>query len=334
MSWNRRIMKGGKYVGNEKVLRLREGMIKFFKTYERWVVGMMKFLLCIIALMIINHHIGYVDPLAKGYIVFAIALLGIMLPIQYIIVLFMTVISGHLLVFNVIIGGISIFVFLLVYFGFIRLYPKESLIILLVMLGFPFNLHYVLVICAALLGSIGALVAICIGLIGVAGMHSLQMIIQNMTEIVSPLELVESSAEIVTSTVLFNPELLGSIVVFVGVFSIIYIVRRQSVDYAPYIAIALGAMIMLFGFGMASLFLEIKVELLTVGIWTTVGVCLAVVIQLFYRPMDYSRVENVQYEDEENYYYVKIVPKFKVGVQEQKVEQIFTTNTSEEKEAL
>ncbi|HOA81281.1 MAG TPA: hypothetical protein PKK61_09505, partial [Defluviitaleaceae bacterium] len=33
------------------------------------------------------------------------------------------------------------------------------------------------------------------------------------------------------------------------------------------------------------------------------------VIQFFYRVVDYSRVENVQFEDEENYYYVKVIPK-------------------------
>ena len=53
------------------------------------------------------------------------------------------------------------------------------------------------------------------------------------------------------------------------------------------------------------------------------------VLELLFFSVDYSRTENIQFEDDEYYYYVKAVPKVGVAVPEKKVKRI-TENQPQE----
>ena len=49
---------------------------------------------------------------------------------------------------------------------------------------------------------------------------------------------------------------------------------------------------------------------------------IGVILELFFLSVDYSRSENLQYEDDEYYYYVKAVPKIVVSTPEKTVKRI------------
>ena len=49
---------------------------------------------------------------------------------------------------------------------------------------------------------------------------------------------------------------------------------------------------------------------------------IGVILELFFFSVDYSRSENLQYEDDEYYYYVKAVPKIVVSTPEKTVKRI------------
>ena len=46
------------------------------------------------------------------------------------------------------------------------------------------------------------------------------------------------------------------------------------------------------------------------------------IVQFFKTVVDYSRVENTQFEDDEYYYYVKAVPKIVIAKQQKSVRKI------------
>ena len=62
------------------------------------------------------------------------------------------------------------------------------------------------------------------------------------------------------------------------------------------------------------------VGLYTVGAAGTIAVGL--ILELFFFTVDYARSENLQYEDDEYYYYVKAVPKISVSTPEKTVKRI------------
>ena len=52
------------------------------------------------------------------------------------------------------------------------------------------------------------------------------------------------------------------------------------------------------------------------------GVFVGFVLEVVFFSVDYSRTENVQFEDDEYYYYVKAIPKIGVSVPDKKVKHI------------
>ena len=62
------------------------------------------------------------------------------------------------------------------------------------------------------------------------------------------------------------------------------------------------------------------------ALWVLAGILLSVVVSLvlefFFYNLDYSRVERVQFEDDEYYYFVKAVPKVFVSRKDKRVKRI------------
>ena len=62
----------------------------------------------------------------------------------------------------------------------------------------------------------------------------------------------------------------------------------------------------------------------------TIGsAAIAIVIQFFRRALDYTAVENVQFEDDDYYYYVKAVPKINVSMPQMRVKRINAQKVSD-----
>ena len=60
---------------------------------------------------------------------------------------------------------------------------------------------------------------------------------------------------------------------------------------------------------------------------------IGVILELFFFSVDYSRSENLQYEDDEYYYYVKAVPKASVATSERSIKKINAEPVREERKA-
>ena len=56
---------------------------------------------------------------------------------------------------------------------------------------------------------------------------------------------------------------------------------------------------------------------------TIISVVIALGIQFVSRPADYSRSESIRFEDEDNYYMVKVIPKMQVRKSVTKVQKVY-----------
>ena len=68
--------------------------------------------------------------------------------------------------------------------------------------------------------------------------------------------------------------------------------------------------------------MHVDVPYVAVIIGTIVSILLALVLEFFAFAVDYSRTENLQFEDDEYFYYVKAVPKVTVTAPEKTVKRI------------
>lgn len=129
-----------------------------------------------------------------------------------------------------------------------------------------------------------------------------------------------------------NKDLLLTIVVFAVVLIITHVIYRLSVEYSWYAAIIVGGLFEIILFLIGNVVLNASISIGEILLGSICAVIIAVVAQFFKTVVDYSRVENTQFEDEEYYYYVKAVPKIVMTKQQKNVKKINTVsqNTADE----
>ena len=119
-----------------------------------------------------------------------------------------------------------------------------------------------------------------------------------------------------------NKNMLLTILVFAVTLTIVYAIRRLSMDYSWYVAICAGAVINVVLFLIGGLLLKASVSIGGVVLGTLAGILIALLVEFFVRGVDYSRTEYTQFEDDEYYYYVKAVPKMSIALADKKVKRI------------
>ena len=111
--------------------------------------------------------------------------------------------------------------------------------------------------------------------------------------------------------------LLLTIIVFAVVIVLTYIIYRMSFSYSWYVAIITGGVVEIVLFLVGTMSMEVEISLAGALIGSVFAILVAIVVQFFKTVVDYSSVENTQFEDDEYYYYVKAVPKVMSNVAKQ-----------------
>ena len=78
--------------------------------------------------------------------------------------------------------------------------------------------------------------------------------------------------------------------------------------------------------------MDININILSLLGGIAVSCLLVWVIQVFRLPLNYAGAENLQFEDDEYYYYVRAVPKMNVTAARKKVKHFNTRNSTDNKE--
>ena len=131
-----------------------------------------------------------------------------------------------------------------------------------------------------------------------------------------------SAADVLLHQVLGNRLFYYYMVALIVMFLVISLVRYRKVPYAWMAAVLLGTVsevvIMLAGYLVTSV--PSKVPALLIG--SALVLAFGFILNFFFRNLDYTRVEHVQFEDDEYYYYVTAVPKVHLAAEDKKVVKI------------
>ena len=103
---------------------------------------------------------------------------------------------------------------------------------------------------------------------------------------------------------------------------VVYNIRKTSGDNAWKIAVITGSIVNMIVLLFISIDINVNLSPILVIIGTVISALLAVLIEFFAFPVDYSRTEYLQFEDDEYYYYVKAVPKLTVAAPKKTVKKI------------
>lgn len=308
----------------EILLIIRQNLIRFYKKYDHIIFLLLKFILIFSTIRMLGLSVGYQGMLGGAMSILFLALIGTFLPEKWLILETIILVPLYIMNTNLVLAGV-IFVFLMVlYLLFMRLFPKESLLIIATVVAFNIGMEVVIPVIVALFGSYICIIPIIIGtFIYFVAPEMVGMLQSNGAGKDEVLEVFTNIVNVQFKDLMSNPIMLCTIVVFFIVFSIVYIIRKQSIDFAPYVAIGVGAVMNLVGFGLGILFLDVDINMLSVVMMTIFCVVVAVIAQFFSKVLDYASAEVVSFEDEENYYHVKIIPKIYLSTSHKKVKRVY-----------
>lgn len=298
----------------------------FISKYEVYLKPILKMILALISLMMINGKIGYMHRLDNISLVLIIALMCSFMPMNFIIFVGAAFIVLHLYALSLECAAIALVVFLVLFLLYFRFSPKDTLVVLLTPICFVFKVPYAIPLAMGLLGTPTS--AISVGC-GVMVSYLIDYFAESATALSGmDADDIATKFRFIIDGFIDNKGMVLTIAAFAVTIILVYMIKRLSVDHAWTIAIIAGAitdvMILLVG----DLIFDTNVSIVGIIIGTVFSVLIVKVVEFFAFHVDYSRVEKVQFEDDEYYYYVKAVPKFTVATPSKTVKKI---NTSRKK---
>jgi hypothetical protein len=279
-----------------------------------------KFAIAMAVFQLINHSIGYDDRLKKLPIVLALSLLSAFTPSAILVLLAAVVSIAHVYMESKILSVIIFMIMLILYCLFLRFTPKLGYVVVAVPILFILKIPYLIPILLGLFTTPFSIIPMGCGVI----IYYLFKIINEAAALNVNIS-IEDTLQLYTyviNNLMNNKPLFLTIIIFTIIILVTYFVRRMKFDYSHEISIAAGALTSILGFLICDLKLDVSDQIGIMILGTLISAVIAVIVQFFHLSLDYTRVELVQFEDDDYYYYVKAVPKINVTAPQINVKRI------------
>lgn len=305
-----------------QLLLAKEGIKNFIGKYEVYVKPLGKFLLALVALMMINSSTGYMTKINSFSVVMVMALMCSFMPVNFIIVCAGLFILLHFYALSLECALVAVILFTLLALLYFRFAPKDTLVVLLLPMCFVLKIPYVIPICMGLLATPASVVSIACGVIVYYTVH---YVIENSQALMA-LKTEELSVRFryVVDGLLNNKTMIVVILAFSFTLIVVYLVRRLAIAHAWTIAIVAGVMVQMLALLVGNLMMDTEIGMVGIILGNVVAAGIAKIVEFLAFNLDYNRTESVQFEDDEYYYYVKAVPKINVSKTSKTVKRINT----------
>ena len=292
----------------------------FISKYEVYLKPLLKLVLALMALMMINGRIGYMQRLDNMSIVLIVALMCSFMPMNFIIFVAAAFTVLHMYALSLETATITLVIFLVLFLLYFRFSPKDTIVVVLTPISFVIGIPYAIPLAMGLVGTPTSAVSVGCGVI----VTYLISYIAGSATALSAMETEDMATRFryIIDGFLDNRVMVLTIVAFAATIILVYFIRRLSVDYAWTIAIIAGALANVMILLVGDLVFDINVSIMGLIVGTIISVLIAKIVEFFTFHVDYSRTEKVQFEDDEYYYYVKAVPKITVAAPSRTVKKI------------
>lgn len=305
-----------------KLLTIREQLKKIYGIYGMYIKPAVHFAVMLISVIIININVGAMGLLKNPAVVAILSIVGAFMPVKFMVMFLMVIIIAHMSAISIEIAALVFLIMFIMYLMFFRFTPKDSVILLLVPLLFFIKIPYVVPLTVGMVCTPFSIISVSFGVII---FYILNYIGSNLDVIMTAAatdgmgQMTKIATEVFSSKGLYL-----TIIAFALVISVVYFVKRLSIDYSWIIAVFTGGVLCIIIMLIGALVFDMGevASVVSIIVGGIISVALALGIRFFVHSVDYSRTEYVQFEDDDFYYYVKAVPKIKVASQEVKVKRI------------
>jgi len=308
------------------LIEVREIIKRIYAKYDAYLNPLFKFILAMIVFSVINGKIGYMKKLDSIAIVLVVSLLCSFLPTIMMAILAGLFILLHLYALAMecaLVAGVVMFLMFILY---IRLVPNETIVVLMTPILFLLKIPYILPLALGLLGGPASVVSVAFGIV-------LSQFIEYAGENASTIETIDdgnmvSRIRFIVDGMLGNKSMFALMVAFGITLVSVYSLRKLSINHSWTIATVAGAIADMIIMLICDLKFDLNFSIVGMIIGSIFATLICIVLQFFEFHLDYKNTENVQFEDDDYYYYVKAVPKVKLKVTDKKVKKINTARST------
>ncbi len=307
----------------EAILEFRNKVCDIYQKFQFAIDLVFKFFVSFLVITVLNAEIGYDARLTATSVVVMLSILCAFTPggVLALVCLVLTVV--HVFSVNPVLALFVALFMLVLYAFFLRFTPKHAYIMIAVPVLGVFNIPYTVPLLAGLTTSPVTVFPMCCGIF----FKYLIAVIRNCVDIQVDLSKLNTDnlLELVNAIVdnlLASKEMLWLMGVFAAVEVVVFVIRKLKFSFAFEISIIVGTAVNIVG----HIFVDGKYALeggigkmLTFSI---ISCLLVIIVYAFIRVLDYISVENVQFEDDDYYYYVRAVPKIKTGLKKLKIREM------------
>lgn len=301
------------------LLEFKQRLKSLYGKYEIYLQPFLKFFLAMLYFTWINQHMGYMEQLDNIFIVLVLALVSSILPPAVTIFAGFVMMVGHCYALGI---EVAVFMAVLILFMlilFLRFSAGKNLVVVFAPLAFGLRVPTLLPLGTGLLCPVqAALPAGC----GVVIYYFVELLKAQSQTLMSPDVEVLDKLTLMADGIVQNWEMWITVVTFFVVTILVNLIRTRSFDYAWRIAIIFGGLAYVLLTLGGGYYFEVEVDMPSLIVSSVVSVLLCLILEFFAFGGDYTRIERLEYEDDEYYYYVKAVPKASVATSERSIKKI------------
>lgn len=310
-----------------QLFEIRTKIIEIYQKTETYLKVLFKALLYFLAFSAIKNSTGYNARLSNIVILLGLAAVSAFLPSSIVIAIMVVYIALQMYSASILMAGTVLIIALILFCFFLRFTPSYGNAAIGMPLLMGIRMPYVLPICLGLFSTPVTIIPVCVGVFAyyfINSVSSNMITAAQVKEADNPFQFYVD----VLDSVVKNEAMFASMIVLSLVIIAVYLVRNIKMDYSFEIAIAVGSGTSMIGFIIMMLRYDIGVGIFSVLLFSVLSGVIAYAVNFIYRPLFYAGTEQVQFEDDYYYYYVKAVPKIKVAGTKVNVKQVVSRRTN------
>lgn len=308
-----------------KLLEIKNRAVKFYGEHQSYLFPIVKFVIAFAAFVTIDLNIGYMTQISSILIALLLALICTIIPINGIIWIGSIMILMDMYALSIEVAATTLVLFLVIYFIYFRFAPKDAIAVVLTPVCFCLNIPYVMPIGTGLVRKKCSVIPLACGTVIYYYIDGIKQNASALAEVVDKNGGATTKFNVTTGQLLGNQEMFAVLVTIVLAALVVNFVRCLKINNAWTLAIISGAVIQFVALLVVYLMMGLTTKIIWLAAGTVIAVIVGFIMRFIFMNLDYARTENVQFEDDEYYYYVKAVPKKMIASTEKVVKHFGNT---------
>ncbi len=296
-------------------INLRDGIRRYVLSKEMLFIKIWHGLVALIGLLAIRSNFGYQKTVSNIWVSLIMAFVCAFFPMQGVSLVLAVVLIIDLASLSTEVAVVGAGLYLIGYLICAYFHSKNTYNMVAVPICYSFKAPYIMSLGAGLMSNINELAGVIWGSVLAYYLHIIKNNAAAILDVTSEVSVFALLKEQMLQAKMFY----FFIVAMVAMFLVVYFLRSASIRMSWIVADAAGVLIEFIIMLTGLIITSQRTEVPSLIIGNILVFIVGFILNYFILDLDYSRIEKVQFEDDDYYYYVTAVPKIRIVEEDKEV---------------